>query len=327
MTEEIVYMLGVIGVGFLVNYTLRALPFLLFSGRNRALPPWVDRLGKVLSPVIIGCLIVYSYTGSAWRTPWPYLAGFVTVVLQVWKKNPLMSIVAGTLVYMVLLNCCGCATQHTVQRLDATNPELRLATDGIYFGDTKVDANDLIGLLEKEGVTKDRAIHILLDRDMRDLRASRALMAFLARGGYTRSVLVTGRHGEGETKSGTTYAQTGQVRQDDLVMFVVTMEGVRFGWLTPVEPNEIVRCLEATDVKKNQTITLCGFKRDIELQGVHDNMAQLEAILKDSGYTRIKRHWMEDKKPQTAASNSSGAGSAQAAPRATGGVRYKRANE
>lgn len=65
MKEEIFYMVGIIGVGFLVNYSLRALPFLLFSGRNRELPPWVDRLGKVISPIIIGCLIVYSYSGSA----------------------------------------------------------------------------------------------------------------------------------------------------------------------------------------------------------------------------------------------------------------------
>ena len=116
MKEEIFYMVGIIGVGFLVNYALRALPFLLFSGRNRELPPWVDRLGKVISPIIIGCLIVYSYSGSAWRTPWPYLAGVVTVALQVWRKNPLVSIVAGTAVYMLLVNCCGCMTQRRDRR-------------------------------------------------------------------------------------------------------------------------------------------------------------------------------------------------------------------
>ena len=189
-------MLGIIGVGFLVNYTLRALPFLLFAGRSREIPGWVDRLGKVISPVIIGCLIVYSYSGSAWQTPWPYLAGVVTVVLQVWRKNPLMSIVAGTLVYMLLLNCCGCATQTVVSDLDASNPELRLTPDGVWVGEERVDPQDLIDTLEDADIPKSRTIHILIEQDMRDLRAAQALMALLAKGGYTRPVLVTKRHAE-----------------------------------------------------------------------------------------------------------------------------------
>ena len=196
MTDEILYMLGIVGVGFLVNYALRALPFLLFSGRSRELPPWVDRLGKVISPVIIGCLIVYSYSGSAWRTPWPYLAGVVTVALQLWRKNPLMSIVAGTLVYMLLLNCCGCTTRTVVNDLDATHPELRLTSDGVWVGEERVDPRDLIDTLEDADIPKTRTIHILIEQDMRDLRAAQALMALLAKGGYTRPVLVTKRHAE-----------------------------------------------------------------------------------------------------------------------------------
>ena len=109
MGDEIVYMLGVVAVGFAVNYALRALPFLLFGGRDRAIPAWIDRLSGFISPVIIAGLIVYSYSGSAWRTPWPYLAGVVTIALQVWKRNPLVSIVAGTAVYMLLVNCCSAA--------------------------------------------------------------------------------------------------------------------------------------------------------------------------------------------------------------------------
>ena len=107
MASEIIYMLGVIAVGFAVNYALRALPFLLFGGRDRAIPAWIDRLSGFISPVIIAGLIVYSYSGAAWRTAWPYLAGVVTIALQVWKRNSLVSIVAGTAVYMLLLNCCG----------------------------------------------------------------------------------------------------------------------------------------------------------------------------------------------------------------------------
>ena len=105
MTEEIIYMLCVVAACFAVNYGLRALPFLLFAGRDRKLPKWVERFGSFLSPVIIAALVVYSYSGLEWKTAWPYLAGAVTVGLQLWRHNPLASIVAGTAIYMSLLAC------------------------------------------------------------------------------------------------------------------------------------------------------------------------------------------------------------------------------
>ena len=107
MTSQIVYLVGVVAAAWAVTFLLRAFPFLLFAGKNRELPPAVERLAGYISPVIIAGLIVYAYSGSAWRTAWPYLAGVVTIALQVWKRNPLVSIVAGTAVYMLLLNCCG----------------------------------------------------------------------------------------------------------------------------------------------------------------------------------------------------------------------------
>ena len=195
MADEILYMLGIIGVGFLVNYALRALPFLLFSGRNRELPPWVDRLGKVISPVIIGCLIVYSYSGSAWRTPWPYLAGAVTVALQLWRRNPLMSIVAGTAVYMLLVNCCGCASRPPVV-LDANDPSIRMTNTGLYCGDEHVMVEELADILEANDIPKTRTVHILLEPEVKDLSGAKFVMAYLAKQGYTRPVLVTKRHGE-----------------------------------------------------------------------------------------------------------------------------------
>ena len=103
MTDEIIYMLSVVAACFVVNYGLRALPFLLFAGRDRELPQWVERFGSFLSPVIIAVLVVYSYSGLEWKTAWPYLAGAATVGLQLWKRNPLASIVAGTALYMALL--------------------------------------------------------------------------------------------------------------------------------------------------------------------------------------------------------------------------------
>ncbi len=194
MKDEILYMLGVVAVGFVVTYALRALPFLLFAGRSRALPPWVERFGNLISPVIITALVVYSYSGLAWRTAWPYLAGALTVGLQLWKRNPLVSIVAGTALYMCLL-ACGCTTCRTLE-LDAKNPAVRVSTQGVLFGDVYVTPARVPEILADYEVPHDRVIHILLDPDVRDLRPARVLMACLRKGGYTRPVLVTARHAE-----------------------------------------------------------------------------------------------------------------------------------
>ena len=104
MGDEILYMMGIVAAGFVVNFGLRALPFILFGGKDRTIPAWIDRVSGFISPVIIAVLVVYSFAGLAWRTPWPYVAGAAVVGLQVWKRNPLLSIIAGTVIYMLLVN-------------------------------------------------------------------------------------------------------------------------------------------------------------------------------------------------------------------------------
>ena len=106
MKDEILYMICIVGAGFVVNFGLRALPFILFGGKDRTVPSWIDRVSGFISPVIIAALVVYSFAGLAWRTPWPYAAGVVTVILQLWTRNPLFSIITGTVIYMLLLNLC-----------------------------------------------------------------------------------------------------------------------------------------------------------------------------------------------------------------------------
>jgi len=203
MTDEIFYMLGVIAVGFAVNYTLRALPFILFSGKDRQVPKWIDRLSGILSPVIIAGLIVYSYwtlsigpeKAPAWKTIWPYLAGALTIGLQLWRRNALVSIVAGTALYMLIVNCCGCASRGTLQ-LDAQHPAVSVTTVGIKFGEELVKPEEAPEILEDYDVPKSRTIHILLEPEVKDLKPARYLMACLARAGYECPVLVTKQHGE-----------------------------------------------------------------------------------------------------------------------------------
>ena len=192
--RDVAYMLGVVAVGFAINYGLRALPFLLFAGKDRELPRWVEKFGAFVSPVIIAGLIVYSYSGLEWKTVYPYLAGVLTIGLQVWKRNPLVSIVAGTVLYMVLLNC-GCASSRTLE-LDAQHPAVRMSVHGVIFGNQVVQPQEVPEILEDYDIPHDRVIHILLDPDVKDLRPARTVMGYLSKAGYTRPVLVTKRHAE-----------------------------------------------------------------------------------------------------------------------------------
>ena len=88
-----------------VTFLERALPFLIFG--NREVPKVIRYLGRVLPMAIMATLVIYCIKGisltsmSGWV---PYLAGItVTAVLHWWRKNALLSIVAGTAVYMLLV--------------------------------------------------------------------------------------------------------------------------------------------------------------------------------------------------------------------------------
>lgn len=95
-----------VAVMALVTFLTRALPFLLF-GRGNEVPRVVLYLGKYLPPAIIAMLIVYCLRGVSFASPsgWaPSLIACVAVVLvHLWKKNDLISILGGTVLYMVLV--------------------------------------------------------------------------------------------------------------------------------------------------------------------------------------------------------------------------------
>lgn len=198
MEKEILYMLGVVAVGFAVNYSLRALPFMLFAGRDRALPPWVTKFGNFISPVIIGALIIYSYSGLEWKTAWPYLAGALTVGLQLWRKNALVSIVFGTALYMFLV--AGCTTDRTIQ-YGVDHPILELSHLGLKFDGRFVKPEEVPDLLEEYQIPHDAVIHIGISPEVaHELRPVRTFMGFLAKKGYRRSVMVTDMHGDSSVK-------------------------------------------------------------------------------------------------------------------------------
>lgn len=100
-----IYPAAAIGVVAIVTWALRAFPFLLFGGRP--LPKMIRYLGKALPPAIMTVLVIYCLRGTEFgQTPYgiPELAACAAVVLlQFFRKNMYLSIIAGTAVYMILI--------------------------------------------------------------------------------------------------------------------------------------------------------------------------------------------------------------------------------
>lgn len=113
-----------IAVMAVVTFLTRVLPFLLFD-RGESPPKLVLYLGRVLPPAVIAMLIVYCLRSPSVAVPaeltaslsgwlgavvsffvgWApqLIAGAVVVVLHVWKRNNLLSIFGGTILYMILV--------------------------------------------------------------------------------------------------------------------------------------------------------------------------------------------------------------------------------
>lgn len=87
-----------------VTFGTRLAPFILF-GKGKSTPEYVNYLGNYLPPAIISMLIIYCLKNvslSAFPFGIPELVGVVSVVLlHLWKRNNLLSIIGGTIVYMI----------------------------------------------------------------------------------------------------------------------------------------------------------------------------------------------------------------------------------
>lgn len=84
----------------------RFVPFLLFRP-GKALPAYVQYLGKALPAAVFAMLVVYclrnvDMTGGTYGLP-EWIATAVTCALHVWKRNMMLSMVVGTAVYMILV--------------------------------------------------------------------------------------------------------------------------------------------------------------------------------------------------------------------------------
>lgn len=100
--EEII----TVAICVLGTMATRFLPFLLFS-ENRPTPKYISYLGKALPPAVFGMLVVYclknvEVLGESHGIP-EFIAVAVTAVLHFWKGKMLLSVAAGTVIYMFLV--------------------------------------------------------------------------------------------------------------------------------------------------------------------------------------------------------------------------------
>jgi branched-subunit amino acid transport protein AzlD len=102
LTEQIITIAAVVAATMLSRF----IPFLIFPS-GKPTPKYIQYLGKVLPAAVFGMLVIYClknidiFSGSRGI---PELISISTVTaLHIWKRNMLLSIAGGTVVYMLLL--------------------------------------------------------------------------------------------------------------------------------------------------------------------------------------------------------------------------------
>ena len=94
-----------IGIAALVTALLRFLPFLVFGGECKT-PEIITYLGKVLPYAVMAMLVVYCLKGVS-LVSFPFglpeiISSALVIALHLWKRNTLLSVGGGTVVYMII---------------------------------------------------------------------------------------------------------------------------------------------------------------------------------------------------------------------------------
>ncbi len=96
----------IVAVVALVTALLRFFPFLIFNG-NRKIPKTVEKLGRILPFAVMGMLVIYCLKDIRFTSLGGFLPALIASVivgaLYVWKRSTLLSIVSGTVCYMILV--------------------------------------------------------------------------------------------------------------------------------------------------------------------------------------------------------------------------------
>ena len=103
---NIVYTLSAVALSAVITFVLRAFPFIVFNDKKK-MPEFIVKLGAALPSAIMSVLVVYclksfksDFSGTGIQG---IIAAIVVGVSYKLKCNTFLSILLGTVVYMILI--------------------------------------------------------------------------------------------------------------------------------------------------------------------------------------------------------------------------------
>ena len=104
MTEQKLWL--TVAIIALVTASIRFLPFVVFTN-GRPTPKLVKKLGRLLPSAVMAMLVVYCLKDVNFTSPAGFLPALIASAVvcgsYIWKRNTLVSIISGTLCYMILV--------------------------------------------------------------------------------------------------------------------------------------------------------------------------------------------------------------------------------
>ena len=89
----------------LATASTRFVPFLIFRGKTT--PRYIHYLSNVLPPAVFGMLVIYCVKDVHFTSGYfgaPEIIGIIfTALLHAWKRQMMISILGGTVIYMLLV--------------------------------------------------------------------------------------------------------------------------------------------------------------------------------------------------------------------------------
>jgi branched-subunit amino acid transport protein AzlD len=101
---NIEYLLIVIAIMSGATFATRLPPFVLFSGNEQH--QLLQFIAKYIPPMVMSILVIYMLKSVDYLSIegfYVVIALIVTIGVHLWRRNALMSIVAGTVVFMVFV--------------------------------------------------------------------------------------------------------------------------------------------------------------------------------------------------------------------------------
>ncbi len=110
--SENLYLAAFILVAALATFATRVIPFLFFQRHTEH--PLIQHLGRYLPAAVMAMLAtVFLQQSADWHGKFPGLdaliPGLLVVIIHLWRRNTLLSIGAGTVTYMAIVQSAALA--------------------------------------------------------------------------------------------------------------------------------------------------------------------------------------------------------------------------